>query len=105
MTEGGRRSVCCTPFRLRRRAKGRAENVCGLTGRARHFGGGAPPQLSRDEVRDARQRETQNVLAWARRRQVKLDHRLHLDDARGEFDEPQAQGVELRDAPHRAPGH
>ena len=34
-----------------------------------------------------------------------LDHRLHLDDARGEFEEPQAQRIELRDAPHRTLGH
>jgi len=33
------------------------------------------------------------------------DHRLHFDDARGELDEPQAQGVELRDTPHRTLGH
>ena len=33
------------------------------------------------------------------------DHRLHLDDAGGDFDEAQAQGVELGDAPHRALRH
>ena len=36
---------------------------------------------------------------------MNLDHRLHLDDARGEFEEPQAQRIELRDAPHRTLGH
>ena len=33
------------------------------------------------------------------------DHRLHLDDAGGDLDEAQAQGVELSDAPHRTLGH
>jgi hypothetical protein len=31
--------------------------------------------------------------------------RLHLDDARGEFEEPQAQRIELRNAPHRTLWH
>ena len=39
--------------------------------------------------------ETQNILGGARRRQLNTDHRLHLDDAGGDFDEPQAQRVEL----------
>ena len=47
----------------------------------------------------------QNILGGARRRQMNPDHRLHLDDAGGDLDEPQAQRVELRDAPRRAPGH
>ena len=33
------------------------------------------------------------------------DHRFHLDDARGDFDQAQAQRVELRDTPHRTFGH
>ena len=33
------------------------------------------------------------------------DYRLHFDDASGDLDEAQAQGVELRDAPHRALRH
>ena len=49
--------------------------------------------------------ETQNILGGARRRQVNPDHRLPLDDASSDIDEPQAQRIELRDAPHRAPGH
>jgi len=36
---------------------------------------------------------------------VNPDHRLPLDDASSDIDEPQAQRIELRDAPHRAPGH
>ena len=32
-------------------------------------------------------------------------HCLHLDDARGEFEEPQAQRIELRDSPHRTLWH
>ena len=51
------------------------------------------------------QSETQNILRRARRRQVHADHRLHLDDAGGDLDEPQAQGVELGDAPHRTLRH
>lgn len=31
--------------------------------------------------------------------QMNLDLRLHLDDPRGDFDQAQAQGVELGDAP------
>jgi hypothetical protein len=31
---------------------------------------------------------------------VNPDHRLHLDNAGGDFDEPKAQRVELSDAPH-----
>ena len=104
MTENEFQPVFSRPFVFGFEPKGGRKNVCGLTGRARRFGGAAP-RHSRDEARDAGQREAQNMLAWARRRQVNLDHRLHLDDARGEFDEPQAQGVELRDAPYRAPRH
>jgi hypothetical protein len=44
--------------------------------------------------------ETQNILGGVQRRQVNPDHRLHLDNAGSDFDEPQAQRVELRDAPH-----
>ena len=43
------------------------------------------------------------MLRRTRRRQVHADHRLHLDDARGDLD--QAQRVELRDTPHRALRH
>jgi hypothetical protein len=36
---------------------------------------------------------------------VNPDHRLHLDDARCNFDEAEAQCVELCDAPHRTLRH
>jgi hypothetical protein len=63
---------------------------------------GAAPRRSGDEARYTPECETQNILGRARRRQLNTDHRLHLDDAGGELDEPQAQSVEL--APHRTPG-
>ena len=46
-------------------------------------------------------------ISWARHegRQVHADHRFHFDDAGGDFDEAQAQGVELGDAPHRTLWH
>jgi hypothetical protein len=39
--------------------------------------------------------ETQNILSGTRCRQVNADHRLYLDDARGNCNEAQAQRVEL----------
>jgi hypothetical protein len=36
---------------------------------------------------------------------VHADHRFHFDDASGDLDEAQAQGVELSDAPHRTLWH
>jgi hypothetical protein len=63
------------------------------------------PRRSGDEARDTPEHETQNTLGGARRQQVNPDHRLHLADASSDIDEPQAQRIELRDAPHRAPGH
>jgi hypothetical protein len=68
------------------------------------FGGGAPRFL-RDEVRDSSEGAMQYCPPWARCRQVNADHRLHLDDVRGDFDEAKAQRVELRDAPRRTLGH
>jgi hypothetical protein len=66
---------------------------------------GAAPRRSGDEARYAPEHETQNILGGAGRRQVNPDPRLHLDDAGGDFDEPYAQRVELRNALHRAPRH
>src|ERR1019366_5304203 len=63
------------------------------------------PRRSSDEARDALQRVAQDVLCGTRCWQMNPDHRLHFDDARGEFDEPQAQRVELRYAPYRTLGH
>ena len=63
------------------------EKVWGLTGWARDFLGAAPGR-SCDEARYASERETQNILCGARRRQVNLDYRFHLDDAGGDLDEP-----------------
>jgi hypothetical protein len=77
--------------------------VCGLTGRVRFLG--VTPGFSGDEAGDLPERETQNILPRTRCRQMNADHRLHLDDARGDLDEAQAQRVELGDAPHRMPGH
>src|SRR5271157_152554 len=66
---------------------------------------GLAPRRSGDEARYALQGEAQNILRRARGRQVHADHRLHLDDAGGDLDEAQAQGVELSDAPPRALWH
>ena len=65
---------------------------------------GLAPRRSGDEARYAFQSEAQNILRRARGRQVHADHRFHFDDAGGDLDEAQAQGVELGDAPHRAFG-
>jgi Transposase DDE domain group 1 len=43
--------------------------------------------MLRDEARDAPEGEAQNVLSGRRCRQVNADHRLDLDDARGDLDE------------------
>ena len=75
------------------------EGVCGLTGGV-CFSGLLAPRRSRDEARDAPERETQDFLGGAGRGQVHPDHRLHLDDAGGDLDEAQAQGVELGGPPH-----
>src|SRR5208337_1758198 len=65
-------------------------------------------------VQTARQLPGQSTIPWVEptstgetrlRGALNPDHRLHFDDARGELDEPQAQGVELRDTPHRTLGH
>ena len=50
--------------------------------------GGTTPRCSGDEAWYAPKHETQNILGGARRRQVNPDHRLHLDNAGGDFDEP-----------------
>ena len=67
--------------------------------------GGVAPRFLRDEARNSSERVTQYFLRGARCRQVNADHRLHLDDARSDFDEAQAQPVELRDTPDRSLRH
>lgn len=47
----------------------------------------------------------QNVPGWGGGGQMKPDHGLHLDDAGGQLDQPQAQGVELGGSPRGALGH
>src|SRR5271166_2622631 len=66
---------------------------------------GLAPRRSGDEARYALQSEAQDILRRTRGRQVHADHRFHFDDAGGDLDETQAQGVELGDAPHRALRH
>src|SRR5271166_2365625 len=66
---------------------------------------GVTPRLLRDEARDTPEGEAQNILPGTRCRQVNVDRCLHLDDARGDFDEAQAQRVELGDAPYRTFRH
>ena len=62
--------------------------------------GGVTPRFLGGEAWDPSEDEPQNDLGWARCRQMDADHGLHLDDAGGDLDEAQAQGVELGDAPH-----
>jgi hypothetical protein len=81
-----------------------AGGVCGLTGGVRFLGRLAPPR-SRDKAWNAPERETQDFPGGAGRGQVHPDHRLHLDDAGGDFDEAQAQRVELSSPQHRTFGH
>jgi len=92
------------PGRLLREAGAGSEGVCELTGGGSIFGG-VTPRASGDEAGHLRKGEAQDLLPGARGRQMHADHRLHFDHASGDLDEAQAQGVELRDAPHRAFGH
>ena len=66
---------------------------------------GLTPRQSCDEARNSLQSEAQDILRRTRRGQMHPDHRLHFDDAGGDLDEAQAQGVELSYTPHRALRH
>src|SRR6516225_258450 len=86
----------------------------GLVGRDRVGAGGCrkgsrrrgiTPRLSGDQTRQAVEERGEDRLLGGARRQVDLDLGFQLDDAGGEFDQTQSQGVELHDAPDRAFGH
>jgi hypothetical protein len=66
---------------------------------------GIRPQLSGHKTRQAIEECGEDRLIGGARRQVDLDLGFQLDDAGGEFDQAQSQGVELHDAPVRAFGH
>ena len=75
-----------------------------VDGKGSKFGALRPvAQVTRRGMRVSARRR----ISWSRTRcrQMKLDHRLHLDDARGDLDEPQPQSVELRDPPDRTLRH
>ena len=63
------------------------------------------PRHSGDEARDSFQGEAQYLLAGARCWQMNPDHGFHLDNARRDLDQSQAQRVELCYAPLGAARH
>ena len=67
--------------------------------------GGITPRLSGDQTRQAVEEHAEDRLLGGARRQVDLDLGFQLDDAGGEFDEAQPQGIKLHDAPGRPVGH
>jgi hypothetical protein len=75
----------------------------GLSGRRRLTGNGRVrgqmPLLSGDETRQAAEEHGEDCLVGGARRQVDLELGFQLDDAGGELDQAQPQGVELHDAP------
>jgi len=66
---------------------------------------GITPRLSGDETRQAVKQHGEDRLTGGAGWQVDLDLGFQFDDAGGEFDQAQPQGVELHDAPDRAFGH
>jgi hypothetical protein len=75
----------------------------GLTGWVRRSGRCA--HRLGDELRDAGQREGQDVLLRIGAGQVQPDLSFHFDDARRDLDEPKPQRVELRVPPDRPLRH
>ena len=63
------------------------------------------PRRSGDEARDARKGDPEDVLIRACRWPLHANECLQLGDAGGDFDEVQAQGVELDGAPNRSFRH
>ena len=63
------------------------------------------PRSSGDEARYSAEDGSQDSLVGTRRRQMQPDLGFHLNDARRDLDQPQAQGVELRHPPGRASWH
>ncbi len=66
---------------------------------------GITPRLSGDETRQAVEQHGEDCLIGGAGRQVDLDLGFQFDDAGGEFDQAQPQGVKLHDSPHRVFGH
>jgi hypothetical protein len=67
--------------------------------------GASPPRLSGDETRQAVEQHGEDRLIGGARRQVDLDLLFQFDDAGGEFQQAQPQGVELHDTPSGARRH
>lgn len=63
-----------------------------------------PRRLS-DEARYSSQDNAQDRLVRAGRGQMQADLGFHFDDANGDLDEAQTQGVELGEPEARTPGH
>ena len=61
---------------------------------------GITPRLSGDQTRQALEQHGEDRLIRGAGRQVDLDLGFQFDDAGGEFDQAQPQGVELHDPPH-----
>jgi len=75
------------------RNRQRSERNCLQVDRERFTDWGVTPRPSCDEARDIEARNSperisEDLLRGTRCRQVHTDHRLHLDDARGDFDQP-----------------
>lgn len=59
---------------------------------------------SGDQAGDPVERHLEDLLVWAGCRPLNADHGFQFDDACGVLDEAQAQRVELKGVPGRAPG-
>ena len=71
---------------------------CGSWGCGSEVRLGHPPQGSADQARHPLEGEAQDSPMRPGARQVQHDPGLQRDDAGGEFDQAQAEGVELRHA-------
>src|SRR5512134_2750702 len=66
---------------------------------------GTLPWLSGQQARQAAEGEVPDRLNGSAGRQMDLDPGFHLDDAGGNFDQAQPEGVELSEPPGGAPRH
>ena len=66
---------------------------------------GPMPRRSGDEARQAVEEDGEDRLIRSARRQMDLELGFQFDEAGGDFDQAQPQGVELHDAPSRTLRH
>jgi hypothetical protein len=63
------------------------------------------PRLSSEKARQAGEKHGKDRVVGGARRQMGFELGFELDDAGGDFDQTQSQGVELHDAPSRTSRH